>query len=263
MKAKKLFTLSVIAILSACLFLLPVYGGELRADFNGDGKVDSDDAVYLLYHVYFPEQYPVHEIADPDHECGTPAPGGKICVTCGQSLPAEHIHTEVIDPAVTPTCTEDGVSEGKHCSVCGEVITAQITVPATGHTEVIDKAIEPTCTENGKTEGKHCSVCNVTIVAQTTVAVKEHTFISGYSVNATCKDEGKIVGSVCSSCGFEQEITYIAPTGHTIINNSCSQCNASKYMKIFEWFSDANGNARIDREDEFVWPYDDLKKLEV
>lgn len=44
-----------------------------------------------------------------------------------------HIHTVVTDPAVSPTCTQTGLTEGSHCSVCGEVITAQSVIPATGH----------------------------------------------------------------------------------------------------------------------------------
>ena len=42
-------------------------------------------------------------------------------------------HTAVTDAAVAPSCTEPGLTEGSHCSVCDEVIKAQETVPATGH----------------------------------------------------------------------------------------------------------------------------------
>ena len=42
-------------------------------------------------------------------------------------------HKPVTDPAVAPTCTETGLTEGSHCSVCGEVIKAQEVVPAFGH----------------------------------------------------------------------------------------------------------------------------------
>lgn len=39
------------------------------------------------------------------------------------------VHTPVIDPAVAPTCTKTGLSEGSHCTVCGTVIVAQKTIP--------------------------------------------------------------------------------------------------------------------------------------
>lgn len=46
---------------------------------------------------------------------------------------AEGSHTVVTDAAVPPTCTETGLTEGSHCSACGEVIVPQEVVSALGH----------------------------------------------------------------------------------------------------------------------------------
>ena len=42
-------------------------------------------------------------------------------------------HTEVVDEAKAPTCTETGLTEGKHCSVCDEVLVKQEVMAALGH----------------------------------------------------------------------------------------------------------------------------------
>lgn len=58
------------------------------------------------------------------------------CTDCGEqkteSIPATG-HTPVTDVAVAPTCTEPGLTQGSHCSVCGKIIEAQEVVPAVGH----------------------------------------------------------------------------------------------------------------------------------
>ena len=42
-------------------------------------------------------------------------------------------HDKTVLPAVPPTCTETGLTEGLACSKCGEVYTAQETVPVIDH----------------------------------------------------------------------------------------------------------------------------------
>ena len=68
-----------------------------------------------------------------------------------------HVHMVVTDAAVAPTCTESGLTEGKHCSACNEVLVAQQTVPATGHTYQC-VVTPPTATTNGyKTHTCRCN----------------------------------------------------------------------------------------------------------
>ena len=78
---------------------------------------------------------------------GTPAPD---CTVCGEEVSRRLItgsklpHTEEIIPAKPATCTETGLTEGKMCSACGEILAAQQSIPLAKH-----KYENGTCTECG------------------------------------------------------------------------------------------------------------------
>ncbi len=103
----------------------------------------------------------------------------------------EHVHTEEIVPSVAPTCTQTGLTEGKKCSECGEILVAQTTVDAKGHTEVTIEGKNATCTEAGLTEGKKCSVCGETLVEQMNINAKGHSYDGGY----TCLNCGNTIAT--------------------------------------------------------------------
>ena len=138
-------------------------------------------------------------------------------------------HTEVVDKAAEPTCTETGLTEGKHCSVCSAVLVEQEVVKAKGHTEVTDKAVEPTCTKAGLTEGKHCSVCGEVLVEQKVVPAKGHTEVVDKAVEPTCTETGLTEGKHCSVCGevlVEQKV--VPAKGHTEVVDKAVEPTCTK-----------------------------------
>ena len=144
----------------------------------------------------------------------------RVCTKCGETTDREVVsvksHTEVADKAVAATCTESGLTEGKHCSVCNTVTKAQTKISAKGHTEASVNAKAATCTESGLTEGKYCSVCNATLKAQETIPAKGHTEVIDNAKAATCTESGLTEGKHCSVCNTVVKAQETIPAkGHT------------------------------------------------
>lgn len=116
------------------------------------------------------------------------------CSECGEEISRtkktidKTAHTEEVVKGKVATCTEKGLTDGKKCSVCDEVLVAQKEIPALGHTEEVVKGKAATCTEAGLTDGKKCSVCNEVLVAQKEIPALGHNYKDGVCTRCGAKD---------------------------------------------------------------------------
>ena len=116
------------------------------------------------------------------------------CKNCGntyeQLIPAMG-HTIVEDKLIAPTCETFGLTAGRHCETCGEVLTKQEEISPTGHTLTTIKGTVPTCTEAGLTDGEKCVVCNKVINARKEIPATGHAWGDWATVKkATFEEEG-------------------------------------------------------------------------
>lgn len=107
--------------------------------------------------------------------------------TADEPTATEHIHVEESIPAIPATCTQSGMTEGKKCSSCGEVIAAPAEEAALGHDVSGEFTVDvpATCVSEG-TKSKHC------------------------------KREG---------CDYKEETTVYSGGEHLITDGLCEYCN--------------------------------------
>ena len=203
----------------------------------------TEDGEWLIYCLYCNTQYTTEIIPATGHEwgdkkqireagCVTTGEVQYTCQNCNEvkteTTPAKG-HTIVTDKGVTPTCTQSGLTEGKHCSVCNEVIQKQKKLAPKKHHAVTDKAVEATCSKEGLTEGKHCSVCNQVLEEQKKVRKKRHVLQKKKGTPATCTEYGWTDRIFCTVCNtITQRRVRIAPLGHTIVTDQAVEATCEQ-----------------------------------
>lgn len=170
-------------------------------------------------------------------------------------------HTMVSVSQVLPTCTEDGMTAGLVCSVCGhedaprKVIPAtghkmipatcevaeyciycrMVGAPALGHTPVDVEAVEPTCVTAGCTAGTACDVCDKVLSGCEVIPADPTAHGKAVEIEAlapTCSTPGHTAGTGCVYCGTPYtgcEKIDIDPDAHYFVSGLCAIC-----QKVFE-----------------------------
>lgn len=207
---KKIIAL-LLAIAMLATLTLPCVFAEAPADetckywgdMDEDGKVTSADARLVLRHSVGlqdnPEGYPEDVLykCDIDQDGKISSSDARSVLRLSVGLDEFPAHELLKGVGKDATCTEDGLTDGLFCIICGTTFEPQEVVPATGHKEVTDEAVAATCTEDGLTEGKHCEVCGEVFTAQETVPALGH---DPMAVPADSKEVCE-PAQVCARCG--------------------------------------------------------------
>ncbi|MBR0415045.1 MAG: C40 family peptidase [Clostridia bacterium] len=161
-------------------------------------------------------------------------------------LPAHFAgHREVADSAIAPTCTESGLTEGSHCSVCKAVLSAQQVIPATGHSEVADSGTAPTCTASGMSGGSHCELCGAVLRAPEVLPATGHRYFGEVTALPTCTEAG--TATFTCDCGqtytqvlpaqghqYRSVVTPATPTANGKITHPCARCDKAAAAEVID-----------------------------
>ena len=139
-----------------------------------------------------------------------------ICA-CGDSYVDNHTeakgHTETIIAGKDATCTESGLTEGKKCSVCGEILLEREPTALLGHRwgeGIVTK--QPTETETG-IRTYTCKTCGETKTETIGILIHTHQY-QPVVTKPTCTEQGYT--TYTCACGEHYTGNYADATGHSM-----------------------------------------------
>ena len=118
----------------------------------------------------------------------------------------EHTHTEVTIPGKAPTCTETGLTDGKKCSVCGEITVPQQVIPVLPHSD-----------ENG--DGM-CDQCGHEMAIQQYTVIVNGGMITGTDKTTALVNEGQTVSVTANAVEGKLFKGWSIDGGATIVSQS-------------------------------------------
>lgn len=133
-------------------------------------------------------------------------------------------HTEVKLPAIAATCSKSGLTEGKKCSVCGEILVKQTETAKLEHSYK-SVVTAPSCTNGGYTTYT-CSVCKYAYKANETAKLGHNMGDFIVVDQPSCTENGLEIAE-CSRCDYS-EVNELSATGHNYQNGVCTECGDSK-----------------------------------
>lgn len=114
-----------LALILMCVFVIASCDNSQNDTPNGSFSGDTNPVTDAHVHEY--GEWSIIK----NSTCSVKGEEERIC-SCG-AKETQYIdslaHTEVIDSAVMPTYASEGKTEGKHCSVCNEVLVRQDSIP--------------------------------------------------------------------------------------------------------------------------------------
>ena len=117
-----------------------------------------------------------------------------VCSVCGAE---DHVvipklaHTKVTVEGYAATCTEDGLTSGTVCSVCGTTLRAQKRIPAAHTPSVVPGYAAVDCETPGLSDGSVCSVCGTVLKEQEEITIP-HDYTAWYVISDTIAGEGEV-----------------------------------------------------------------------